>query len=69
MKTILIILSLTLIGCASVNQRGETVTESGPFKTIEKHPDQEENIKEAPSFSDCEWVIPGTPSASGCEDK
>ena len=67
MKTILIILSLTLIGCATP-QGQQKVIKSGPFTIIEKHPDQEKNLKEAPEWIDnCEWVIPGTPSAYGCE--
>ena len=70
MKNILIILlSLTFIGCASVNERGETVTKSGPFTTLEKHPDQKKNLEEAPTewIEPCEIIIPGSPSSFGCE--
>jgi len=67
-----ILITLTIIaltvGCTRfVNESGETVTRNGPFTTLEKYPDQEKNIREAPRLPDCEWIIPGTPSAKGCE--
>jgi len=68
MKTLIILIFITLtIGCATTSQRGQTVTESGPFTIIEKHPDQKKNLEESPKLPDCEWIIPGTPSAAGCE--
>jgi len=65
---IILMIGMSMNGCTRfVNESGETVTKNGPFTTLEKYPDQEKNIREAPRLPDCEWIIPGTPSAKGCE--